>query len=414
MELEEFDIEFLALKMAENPQSMLFARLADLYLRKGQNAEAMKLVEDGVKTFPDYYAGYLVLGKTHLAFGEYSRAQTAFQKALDLSPFNQVAAKLLLSVPNKPDESTRTTDESYFAPAAPAFTSPQESESDPFAEPPMTIDLTQPILETTLTPDPFPFAVEEEPVAPAPDPFAMPSFSGGPHTPSPVTFTEPDVPSEPFPTFDDYFAQNQFRITTDNPISLDEFLNSPASEGPAPTSFASSTPSAPSFATTSPLSTGSADPSFIDPNDPFAGIPGADELLSGGTSDEPEQVFASPEQAQLFAELNALNKDESSPASFGGTDIDSLAEKLQGAERIVPQKDYQPQTPVPKEPAEDQAYETDAVTPTLAEIYASQGEYRAAIQAYEILMFSQPAKGGDYQARIRELQKLQMEKDGLL
>lgn len=86
MELEEFDIEFLALKMAENPQSMLFARLADLYPRKGQNAEAMKLVEDGVKTFPDYYAGYLVLGKTHLAFGEYSRAQTAFQKALDLSP----------------------------------------------------------------------------------------------------------------------------------------------------------------------------------------------------------------------------------------------------------------------------------------------------------------------------------------
>ncbi len=96
------------------------------------------------------------------------------------------------------------------------------------------------------------------------------------------------------------------------------------------------------------------------------------------------------------------------------TDIGSLAEKLQGAERIVPKEDYTPKTPAPKETTDDQAYETDAVTPTLAEIYASQGEYRAAIQAYEILMFSQPAKGGEFQARIRELQKLQMEKDGLL
>lgn len=411
MELVEFDIEFLALKMAENPQSMLFARLADLYLRKGQNDEAMKLAEEGVRTYPDYYAGYLVLGRTHLAFGEFSRAQAAFQKALDLSPFNQVAAKLLLSVPNKPDESSRTTDESYFTPAAPMFESPAEPIADPFAEPEMTLDLTQPILETTLTPDPFPFTAEEEPSVAAPDPFAMPSFAGSSFTAPSSSFPEPEEPAEPFPTFDDYFAQNQFRITTDSPVSLDEFLNSPAAEGTAQPVFSASV--SPSYAPSLPLSAGT-DASFIDPNDPFAGIPGADELLSGGTADEPEQVFASPEQAQLYAELNALNDEESAPSPFGGTDIDSLAEKLQGAERIVPQKDYQPQTPVPKEPAEDQAYETDAVTPTLAEIYASQGEYRAAIQAYEILMFSQPAKGKEYQARINELQKLQMEKDGLL
>ena len=54
------------------------------------------------------------------------------------------------------------------------------------------------------------------------------------------------------------------------------------------------------------------------------------------------------------------------------------------------------------------------VTPTLAEIYASQGEYGAAIQAYEILMFSHPGKTAEYQQRIRELQKKQLEKEGLL
>ena len=113
---------------------------------------------------------------------------------------------------------------------------------------------------------------------------------------------------------------------------------------------------------------------------------------------------------------NAINEEiaEEETASPASLDIDSLAEKLQSAEKIVPQENYQPQNPVPKETQDDQAYETDAVTPTLAEIYASQGEYRAAIQAYEILMFSVPAKGADYQARIRQLQQMQMEKDGLI
>ena len=41
MEFEEFDIEFLAQKMAENPQSPLFARLADLYIGKEQVVEAI-------------------------------------------------------------------------------------------------------------------------------------------------------------------------------------------------------------------------------------------------------------------------------------------------------------------------------------------------------------------------------------
>jgi hypothetical protein len=112
--------------------------------------------------------------------------------------------------------------------------------------------------------------------------------------------------------------------------------------------------------------------------------------------------------------MNAMNDESEREEIQPSTDIDSLAEKLQSAEKIVPQENYQPLHPVPEEATEDQAYETDAVTPTLAEIYASQGEYRAAIQAYEILMFSQPAKGGEYQQRIRELQQKQMEKDGFV
>ena len=67
LDTSEFDIEFLAQKLSENPGSVLFARLADLYVAKNQSVEAMKLCEGGIKLFPRYYAGYIVLGKIHLA-----------------------------------------------------------------------------------------------------------------------------------------------------------------------------------------------------------------------------------------------------------------------------------------------------------------------------------------------------------
>lgn len=307
MELDEFDIEFLSLKMSENPQSPLFARLADLYLRKEQSDEAIKLLEEGIKLFPDYYAGYLVLGKVHLAFKEFSKAHSAFEKALDLSPFNQTAAKLLQSVPNRSDESTRTTDENYFTPApSPA----KDSAVEPTQDTPQQVQFESP------NADEIGFSQHSQ------------ESSGSTYDQSAAQSYGTQQTSGSFPTYDDYFAQNQSRISSDSPMKLDDYLND-------------------------------------------------------------SQIEQS-------------------------TDIDSLAEKLQHAEKIIPQENYQPKNPAPQEPQNEQAYETDAVTPTLAEIYASQGELRAAIQAYEILMFSQPAKAGEFQQRIRELQQLQMEKDGLI
>lgn len=398
MQLEEFDIEFLALKMSENPQSMLFARLADLYLGKEQTAEAMKLLEEGIPNFPEYYAGYIILGKTHLAFKEYSRAHAAFAKALELSPFNLTAAQLLATVPNRPDESTRTTDESYFAAA--------DAAPSALVQPDQVYDLTANSGPDSYAPEPgaaleqsqhpgfeLPAAEEmnftqtaHESAAPAVDPFAS---AYGTDVSSSST--------EAFPTYDEYFAANQHRIDVQEPFRLDDYLNgdvSVATNSSAPVidelpshefvndAYVEPTPSAPAYTS-----------------------PAVEEHM------EPEPVFSSPEQAQLFAEMTGTAEPE---PVYSDTDLDSLTQMLQGAEKIVPEENYQPKTPTPKETPDEQAYETDAVTPTLAEIYASQGEYRAAIQAYEILMFSQPARGGDYQKRIRELQQLQMEKDGLI
>jgi tetratricopeptide (TPR) repeat protein len=374
MEFEEFDIEFLAQKMAENPQSPLFARLADLYIGKEQVVEAIKLTEEGVKLFPNYFSGYVVLGKAHLALKEFSKAIGAFEKAMELSPFNQTVAKLLHSVPNKSDESTRTTDENYFSQPEPSVADQSEPVQETI-EPEQTSASNVGDNQLSITPEEFSGSIYEH------QPIIQPSVE---HHEEP----EQVIASEPFQSFDEYFAENQNRISGEAEKKLDDYL----SENLNDQNITTSRDIDPAIFTNTSFETTTTEPE---------------------AQVEPEPVFSSPEQAQLFAEMTGEEKREADKNNQQ-SDLDSLTEKLQSAEKIVPQENYQPKTPLPDVIDDEQAYETDAVTPTLAEIYASQGELRAAIQAYEILMFSQPAKGGEFQKRIRELQQLQMEKDGLI
>ncbi len=89
----------------------------------------------------------------------------------------------------------------------------------------------------------------------------------------------------------------------------------------------------------------------------------------------------------------------STPATPEAAGLDSLASQLENAERIVPQE-AEPSA----SPEETAPLDSIVITPTLAEIYASQGEYGAAIQAYEILIFSKPEERERFEKRITELQ----------
>ncbi len=373
MELEEFDIEFLAQKMSDNPQSPLFARLADLYISKEQTVEAIKLTEEGIKLFPNYCAGFIVLGKAHLALKEFSQAISAFEKALELSPFNQTVAKLIQSVPNKSDDSTRTTDENYFSQPSLSTDDQPEAIQEPFEQ---DQTLSPPVTEnqSLLNTEEFSGSIYDQPIVQS-------------SAENQKKYIQTDN-SEPFPSFDEYFAQNQHRIGGDAEKKLDDYLNENSSEQ----NITISRDIDPAIFTNTTFETSTTEPEV---------------------HVEPEAVFSSPKQAQLFAEM-AEDELRQSGEHKQQSDLDSIAEKLRSVEKIVPQENYQSKNPLPDTTQDDQVYETDAVTPTLAEIYASQGELRAAIQAYEILMFSQPAKGAEFQKRIRELQQLQMEKDGLI
>lgn len=414
----EFDIEFLSQKLSENPHSPIFARLADFYLHKEQTVEALSLCREGLERYPDYFAGHVVLGKIHIALKEYSKAKSALAAANRLCPFNQSIAPLLRSLPAAPDDSERTTDENYFA---------AQSAGDEIQSP----------LHGTV---PAPEMVSDEELSYTRT--AEPAFDQNPaYTPAPSTGQ--------FPSFEEYASQNKDRIETSPAMALDEYLSlsSPAVLPPdIPENIAEqhyeSQPVAAeetSFSALEPVTeltmevenplpeTAAVEESIVEPDvvqneepalsvteEPVfeqTAVEPEPEAITPQSADEPEIIFTSPEQAQLFADETAAV--EETPVSAEPS-IDDLAERLQNADRIMPQENYRPAEPPPAEETETQSFETDMVTPTLAEIYASQGEYTAAIQAYEILMFTQPGKTAEFQQRVKDLQRLQSEKDGTI
>ena len=320
MDLSEFDIDFLSQKVSDNPQSPLFARLADLYLSKNQSAEALKLCEAGVQIFPSYAAGYVVLGKCYLALNENSKARLAFTQAIHFAPFNQLARKLL-------DEIPAGSEEPAPAPAP--------------AEP-----------EAAATPEP----VQAEAEVAQEAQFAESSPAGIPVPEEAIQPMEaPPVPVEPAPMVDDIPTQHVFE-------------NTPAEPQPAP--------------------------------EQPAEFPGIDEYIQQRSDAMASEKLMSLDDYLRGAEAPAVTPPPVPVAPAAPpSELDTLAQKLESAARIVPPE------PEPKSaPAESSPLDSTVITPTLAEIYASQGEYGAAIQAYEILLISKPGERERFEKRIKELQ----------
>ncbi len=119
-------------------------------------------------------------------------------------------------------------------------------------------------------------------------------------------------------------------------------------------------------------------------------LPGLDDYI------QQQSINAGGEK---FESLDEYLDQDDTPATPEPTGLDSLAAQLENAGHIVPQE------PEPSESPEESApLDSIVITPTLAEIYASQGEYGAAIQAYEILIYSKPDERERFEKRIGELQ----------
>ncbi len=71
-----------------DPDSPRFARLADLYLKRGRIERALELCQQGCASFPDYATGFIVLSKCHEKQGALEEAHEAMGQALRLDPEN--------------------------------------------------------------------------------------------------------------------------------------------------------------------------------------------------------------------------------------------------------------------------------------------------------------------------------------
>jgi tetratricopeptide (TPR) repeat protein len=85
------------------------------------------------------------------------------------------------------------------------------------------------------------------------------------------------------------------------------------------------------------------------------------------------------------------------------TDVDQLLRKLQEAKR---QMSVLPGEDTPQVDISTPQGENAIVTKTLAEIYAQQGKYREACEAYRKIIQQRPDEAGRYAVRIAELEQL--------
>lgn len=88
------EIERLTEKLAKDPNSMVFAPLADSYRRSGLIEEAIDIVKKGLDKHPRYASAYIVLGRCYQDQKMYELARAEFEKVLEIAPENFVAAKL--------------------------------------------------------------------------------------------------------------------------------------------------------------------------------------------------------------------------------------------------------------------------------------------------------------------------------
>lgn len=78
-----------------DPHFPHFARLAELYLKRGRIERALALCQKGCENFPDYATGFIVLSKCYEKQGDLKQAHEAMGQVLRLDPENPSGYKRL-------------------------------------------------------------------------------------------------------------------------------------------------------------------------------------------------------------------------------------------------------------------------------------------------------------------------------
>ncbi len=79
----------------KNPGSKVFALLADLYRKRGDMEKALVLCRKGLRKHPEFALGHIALGLVFFDMEKWEMAVSSLEKAVDLSPENIFAYKML-------------------------------------------------------------------------------------------------------------------------------------------------------------------------------------------------------------------------------------------------------------------------------------------------------------------------------
>jgi tetratricopeptide (TPR) repeat protein len=85
-------------KLARNPESFVFSRLADCYRKRGDIQRAIEVCTQGLASHPDSITGRVILGRCYLEQEKYKEAAGDFIKVVEYDRRNQVALKMLADV----------------------------------------------------------------------------------------------------------------------------------------------------------------------------------------------------------------------------------------------------------------------------------------------------------------------------
>ncbi len=102
------NIPLLEDRLAANPKSPLFARLASCYLKEGEVQKAVDVCTRGLKDHPDYTTAHLVLARCFEAMGRNLEALVEYRRVLKSFPDNLPVITLVQNIERKEQEAFRS------------------------------------------------------------------------------------------------------------------------------------------------------------------------------------------------------------------------------------------------------------------------------------------------------------------
>jgi tetratricopeptide (TPR) repeat protein len=104
-------IEEYNTRLKENPNSLIFLPLAEIYKKNGMIEEAINTCKKGLSIHPDFYKARLFLAKIYFENNMFEEAYEEFKKLIEMNPNDNTVKELYNAVKQKIAKEKEVTEE---------------------------------------------------------------------------------------------------------------------------------------------------------------------------------------------------------------------------------------------------------------------------------------------------------------